>query len=113
MKTTIFIDDAQKILLKRHLNKNGQAQMKFSKECAKYMNNYVPFDTGKLKDLSVTVNKNNVTYDTPYARKQYYTNAGNGRKANGRRGSFWDRRMWAAHGNAIVQTIADFCGGHV
>lgn len=41
MVVRIQMDDAQKILLKRHLQKNGEAQVKFTKECAKQMNNYV------------------------------------------------------------------------
>lgn len=110
----IKIDDTQKILLKRFLNNNGEAQMRFSKECAKQMNNYIPFLTGRLKDWNVTVNKNNVTYNAPYASKQYYTNKGNGKQgmnAGGLRGKHWDKRMWADKGDGIVQTIAEFVGG--
>lgn len=41
MVVHIQMDNAQKILLKRHLGKNGKAQVIFTKECAKQMNNYV------------------------------------------------------------------------
>lgn len=112
----IKMDKTQKILLKRHLNNNGEAQAKFSKECAKAMNNYVPFKTGRLKDMNVVVNKNNVTYEAPYAKRQYYTNKGNGRQGTaqgGLRGKYWDKRTWADKGNIIVRTIADFVGGRV
>lgn len=110
----IKMDKTQKILLKRHLNNNGEAQMKFSKECAKGMNNYVPFQTGRLKDIDVVVNKNNVTYEAPYAKKEYYTNKGNGRQGTsqgGLRGKHWDKRMWVDKGYRIIKTIADFVGG--
>lgn len=74
----------------------------------------VPFKTGRLKDWNVQVNKNNVTYNAPYARKQYYTNKGNGKQGEsvgGKRGKFWDRRAWSDHGNDVVKSIAQFVGG--
>lgn len=113
---TIRMDSTQKILVKRYLNNNGEAQMKFSKECAKSMNNYIPFKTGRLKDMNVVVNNNNVTYQAPYAKKQFYTNQGNGRQGTrngGLRGKRWDKRMWSDKGSSIVKTIGDFVGGRV
>lgn len=113
-KVRVEMNDTQKILLKRYLNKNGEAQMRFSKECAKWMNNYIPFFTGRLKDWNVQVNKNNVTYNAPYARKQYYTNKGMGKQGTslgGLRGKMWDKRMWNDRGNEIVKSIAQFVGG--
>ncbi|EHN15484.1 minor capsid protein [Clostridium sporogenes] len=111
MSTTVRvqIDKTQKILLKRQLNKNGQAQVKFTKEVAKNCNNYVPFLTGRLKDMSVELKPDKIIYNAPYAAKQYYTNKGGNRGAL--RGKFWDKRMWADRGDRIIQTIADFVGG--
>lgn len=112
----IIMDSAQKILLARYLNTNGQAQVKFTKECAKEMNNYTPHDTGRLKDMMITINPTNVTYNAPYAARQYYTNAGTGKQgssAGGIRGKQWAPRMWTAKGTGIVETIANFVGGHV
>lgn len=114
VKVIIEMQPTQKILLKRYLNNNGSAQAKFSKECAKWMNNYVPYLTGRLKDMNVVVNKNNVTYEAPYARKQFYTNKGNGRQGlnkGGLRGKRWDKRAWADKGDEIVKTISEFVGG--
>lgn len=111
---SVKMDSTQKILLKRYLNNNGEAQMKFSKECAKNMNNYIPFLSGRLKDMNVVVNRNNVTYNAPYARKQYYTNKGLGKQGislGGIRGKFWDKRMWNDRGNDVVKSIAQFVGG--
>ncbi|WP_461206924.1 minor capsid protein [Clostridium sp. DL1XJH146] len=113
-RVRINMDSTQKILLRRYLNNNGQAQVKFSKECAKQMNNYIPFLSGRLKDMTVEINTTNVTYNAPYAAKQYYTNQGNGRQGTsngGLRGKQWANRMWADKGNDIVRTIADFVGG--
>ncbi|MBN3409944.1 capsid protein [Clostridium botulinum] len=111
MATTvkIQIDKTEKILLKRYLNKNGQAQVKFTKEVAKECNNYVPFLTGRLKDMSVELKTDKIIYNAPYAAKQYYTNKGGNRGVL--RGKFWDKRMWSDKGDKIVQTVAEFCGG--
>ncbi|APQ71857.1 minor capsid protein [Clostridium botulinum] len=111
MATTvkIQIDKTEKILLKRYLNKNGQAQIKFTQEVAKQCNNYVPFLTGRLKDMSVELKTDKIIYNAPYAAKQYYTNKGGNRGAL--RGKFWDKRMWSDKGDRIVQTVADFAGG--
>lgn len=105
----VEIDDVQKILLKRYLNKNGQAQVKFTKEVAKSCNNYTPFKTGRLKDMMVTLSTDKITYNAPYAAKQYYGNKGGN---NGvLRGKMWDKRMWIDKGDSIVKSIAEFCGG--
>ncbi len=111
----VDIDDTQKILLKRYLNKNGKAQVQFTKECAKAMNNYTPFKTGRLKDMMITLESDRVIYNAPYAAKQYYTNKGMGKQGTsqgGLRGKMWDRRMWIDKGDNIVKTIAEFCGGN-
>lgn len=116
MATTVKIqmNDTQKILLKRALNKNGQAQIKFTKEVAKQCNNYVPFKTGRLKDMMIELQDSKIIYNAPYAAKQYYANKGMGKQGTsigGLRGKFWDKRMWSDKGDSIVKTIADFVGG--
>ena len=113
-KVTIKMDDTGKILLKRRLNKDGEAQERFTKECAKWMNNYVPFETGRLKDMMVEIETSKVIYNAPYAKKQYYTNRGNGKQgenSGGKRGKYWDKRCWIDNSNRIVKSIADFVGG--
>ena len=110
----IKMDDTGRILLKRALNKDGKAQEKFTKEVAKYSNNYVPYQTGRLKDMMVEIKTSKVIYNAPYAKKQYYTNKGAGKQGTsigGLRGKFWDRRMWQDKGNEIVKSIAQFVGG--
>ncbi|WP_373899282.1 minor capsid protein [Haloimpatiens sp. FM7315] len=111
MATTVKInmDKTEKILLKRYLNNNGQAQVKFTKEVAKQCNNYVPFKTGRLKDMSVELKPDKIVYNASYAKKQYYTNKGGNRGAL--RGKMWDKRMWIDKGDNIVKTIAEFVGG--
>lgn len=108
------MDDTQKILLKRHLNKNGEGQVKFTKEVAKECNNYIPYSTGRLKDMTVMIQPTKIIYNAPYARKQFYNNKGLGKQGSnkgGLRGKRWDKRCWIDQGDKIVKTIADFCGG--
>ena len=110
----VDIDDSQKILLKRYLNKNGKSQVQFTKLVARYSNNYTPYRTGRLKDMMITLESDRIIYSAPYAKKQYYTNKGEGRggeSVGGLRGKYWDRRMWISNGDKIVQSIAEFCGG--
>lgn len=114
MDVRIKINSTNDILAKRKLGKNGEAQQMFTRECAKAMNIYVPYKSGTLKDLDVKVNIDNVTYFAPYARRQYYTNQGNGIGGvnhSGLRGKLWDKRMWADHKDEIVNKVADFVGG--
>lgn len=111
---TVKMDDTGRILLRRYLNKDGQAQEKFTKEVAKWSNNYVPFKTGRLKDMMIEIQTSKIIYSAPYAKKQYYTNKGNGKQGNslgGLRGKMWDKRMWNDRGNDIVKSIAQFVGG--
>jgi hypothetical protein len=116
MFTTVKLqmDSTQKIMLKRYINKDGQAQRFFTKEVEKAMNPYVPWLTGNLKDASVTVHVADVTYNAPYAQIQYRTNTGMGKEGlshGGLRGSMWDKRAWSARGSEIVRKVAVFVGG--
>ena len=77
------IDPADKILLKRNLNRNGKGQQFFTHEV-----------------------RRRIEYVQPYARRQYYENRG-----NGLRGSHWTERMWADRGKEIIQSVAAYCGG--
>lgn len=113
MKVKVKLDPIQEILLKRGLNKNGEAQVFFTKECAKEFNNYVPFLTGRLKDMNISMTTDSIKYSTPYAKKQYYTNKGNGKNGTSRggfRGKLWDKRCWNDKGSSIVKNVAKFCG---
>lgn len=113
-KVRVEINDSQRILLKRHLNKDGRAQVMFTKECAKAFNNYIPFHTGRLKDMMVSLETDRIIYNAPYARKQYYTNQGLGKQGTslgGIRGKLWDKRAFLNHGDEIVKSVAKFVGG--
>lgn len=113
-RVRIKMDPTQKILLKRSLNKDGKAQVFFTKECEKAFNNFVPYDTGRLKDMMVTLKTSSIIYSAPYAKKQYYSNRGLGKQGTsngGIRGKYWDKRGWISKGDNIVKSVADFVGG--
>ena len=80
VKWKLVMNNTQKILLKRYLNKNGEAQVKFTKEVAKECNNYIPFNTGRLKDMMVELQPSKIIYNAPYAREQFYNNKGKGKQ---------------------------------
>lgn len=112
-KVRLQLDPTQKILLKRALNENGKGQQYFTKQVAKYANNYTPYLTGRLKDIDVEIQTSKIIYSAPYAKKQYYTNAGMGKQGTslgGLRGSYWDKRCWQQRGNEIVKSVAQYCG---
>lgn len=116
MATTIKMqmDPTQKILLKRYLNKDGRAQSMFTQECAKEMNPYIPYLSGQLKDQDVQIGVSSITYSAPYAKRQFFSNQGNGiggTSQGGIRGMRWDTRMWVSKGDKIVTTIASLVGG--
>lgn len=104
-KIRLQIDPVDRILLKRSLNKNGAGQRFFTHEVRRLSDPYVPFLTGVLKNTA-TEEVNRITYNTPYARRQYYENPG-----TGLRGPYWTERMWADRGKEIVKATAAYCGG--
>lgn len=112
MSVKIKINSTEKILAKRKLQKGGEGQIYFTKQCAKWMNNYVPFKTGRLKDISIEIGVDFIKYNTPYAKKQYYTNSSRGIKnRTGLRGKLWNKRMWINKSTTIVRATANFVGG--
>lgn len=112
-KVRIKMDPTQKILLKRSLNENGGAQRFFTSEMQRVMHPYVPVLESKLRDSSV-IKGTCIEYNTPYARRQFYENQGNGIEGmnnGGRAGSQWAQRAWADNGDAVVESVADYVGG--
>lgn len=112
MATTvkIQIDPVDKILLKRHLNKNGKGQRFFTHEVRRMSVPYVPKRSGKLEDTAIE-QTDKIIYNTPYARRQYYENSGENRNEAPFAGKHWDKRMWQDRGKDIVKSVARYCGG--
>ena len=55
---------------------NGEAQMKLDTQILKDTYQYVPRDSARLADsgyIASEIGKGRLYYDTPYAKRQYYT----------------------------------------
>lgn len=52
------------------LEPNGRVQKFFTNTCYRYMDKYVPRDTGVLRE-TVNLQADSITYQSPYAHAQY------------------------------------------
>lgn len=104
-KIKLTMDPADKIMLKRNLNKNGNGQKFLTSEIRRMSDPYVPLLHGPLKNTAV-VETDRIIYIQPYAAVNWYTN-----KGKGKRGKQWVLRMWADRGKDIVKSVANYCGG--
>lgn len=91
--------DGKKIIDKYGMQEDGDTQLFLANDCFRRMQKYVPFDTGTLS-THATVRPKSVTYEEPYAHKQYTTN-----KGKGIRGKYWDKKMIANERNVIVKEV--------
>ena len=97
------------------LEPNGRVQKFFTNTCYKHMDKYVPMDEGNLR-TNVSINNDSITYESPYARYQYY-----GIREDGTHevknyttpgtGSYWDKRMVSAEMQDVVKEVQDYIGG--
>ena len=94
--------DKGKIVDKYGMQKNGDTQLFLANTCFRRMQKYVPFDTGTLS-TTVTVMAGSVTYEVPYAHKQYTTN-----KGRGIRGRYWDRKMKNNDGMIVAKEVEEY-----
>ena len=109
-KVNLQMDPTDKILLRRKLNKNGDGQRFFTHEVRRLSDPYVPFLNGKLSE-NVTETPGSITYNSPYARRQWYENQWKNRKKHPLAGGHWTERMWPDRGKEIVKATAAYCGG--
>ena len=115
MNVRVYSDiNVPKILGARGLTESSPTVRRFiASEVARLSDPYVPFYTGFLKSHhTVAADGRTLTYDAPYAKKQYYNNKG-GR--NGPlRGPLWEKRMLADKKDALAGSVQAFLnrGGH-
>lgn len=94
--------DKNKIIDKYGMQENGDTQLFLANTCFRRMHKYVPLDTGTLASHA-TVRAGSVTYEEPYAHKQYTQN-----KGKGIRGKYWDKKMVANERALIVKEVGDY-----
>jgi hypothetical protein len=95
----------------------ARAQKYVDSEVLRLSDPYVPFDTGMLKKSGISgtvLGSGVVEYTAPYARLQYYTNAGRGKQGVTKqnthnykclRGKLWFERMKADHKDEILNGL--------
>lgn len=98
------------------LGDNGIVNSFIVNTCYKHMTKYVPKDEGNLRTI-VDITPNSITYESPYARYQYY-----GMREDGTHkvrhyttpgtGTYWDKRMVSADMKKITREVQKkFFGG--
>lgn len=116
IKVTLKVSPQKELLAKRGLQKGGKAQMYVDSEVLRCCDKYVPMDTSVLKKSgrsSTVIGSGKVHYDTPYARKNYYKNRGNGTEGTakgGLRGRLWFERMKPDHLPGILKGVKKIAG---
>lgn len=123
MATTVKVnlDSVSKILSKRKLEPNGEAQRFMTSEIKRLSDPYTPFRDGGLKDKQCVVTANQIQYNSPYARAMWHGKvmAGNPRKPTNKnisfsgapkRGKEWTNRMMADRRKDVVNAVAKFIG---
>lgn len=106
MQMMFYLDkfDIVKSLKRRGLEKNGRVQKFIDSEVIRLCDPLVPVRSHVMRQSAIRSTKIGsglVTYDTPYARRQYYENTG--RWQQGQRGKLWFERMKAAHKDTIIK----------
>ena len=94
---------------------NGKVQKFFTNTCYKHMDKYVPMDNGDLR-TNVDIQPESITYESPYARYQYYGVREDGTHkvknyTTSGTGPYWDKRMVSAEMQDVVKEVQDYIGG--
>ena len=103
------------IMAQLGIEPNGRVRRFFTNTCYKHMDKYVPMDEGNLR-TNVDIRTNSITYESPYARYQYY-----GVREDGTHkvehyttpgtGTYWDKKMWSAEKQSVIKKVQNYIGG--
>lgn len=116
IKVTFKCKPTNELLAARGLQPGGRVQKFIDSEVTRYCDGYVPMKDGNLKKShkpATVVGSGLVTYNTPYARKNYYDNKGMGKEGlnnGGKRGRLWFERMKADHKQDILNGAKKMAG---
>ena len=116
IKVTLKIAPTNVLLARRNLQPGGKVQKYIDSEVIRCSDPYIPMLSGDLKKShhpATIVGSGLVTYDTPYARRQYYKNRGNGKEGTNRsglRGRLWFERMKPDHLPHILKGVKRIAG---
>ena len=110
------IKSTEQLLRERGLNKGGKVQKFIDSEVIRCMAGFTPFRKGDLirsATLGTVIGSGLIKYVAPYARRNYYENAGRGVEGiqkGGRRGRKWFERMKPVHLSSILDGAAKIAG---
>ena len=113
----IYNKSVGQMVAHRSLQSGGRVQKYIDSTVLRKSDPYVPFLSGMLKTSGISgtvIGSGTVVYNSPYARRQYYANGGNGKQGTSRgglRGRYWFERMKADHLDEILQGAAKIAGG--
>ena len=94
------------------IDPDGRVQRFFTNTCYKHMDKYVPKDEGNLRTV-VSIQANSITYESPYARYQYYGMRDDGTHVvrnytTPGTGPYWDKKMVSAEMQDIVKEVQNY-----
>ena len=102
LKLQYHLEDFDKNKITTKFVGNDNVKLFMADTCFRRMVKFVPWRECILA-TTVSVEPGKVTYEVPYAHKQYTQN-----KGRGLRGAYWDRRMKSAEGNAVAKEVEAF-----
>jgi len=116
--TTRLVNFSHNLSMKRRgLEPHGLVQKYIDSEVLRLSDPYIPFLGGGIKDsgpINTILGNGEVKWHTPYSKRQYYENRGNGAGGlnnGGMRGKMWFERMKADRKDEIIQGAAKLAGG--
>lgn len=111
----VYINSLDQIKRRLGINQDGPVQAFMTETCFKAMDKYVPRRDGNLKNR-VYLTNHSITYQSPYARYQYY-----GVREDGTHkvthyttpgtGPYWDKRMISAEMDSVIKQVQEKING--
>lgn len=118
----VKMHSASQIIRDHGLDENGSVQAKLLSDFDRFMDPYIPMDSGTLKNTKTYPNKHSIKYTSPYAHYMYKGKVATGSsrpkgvkrtisniplKYQGapKRGAEWDKRMWNDRKNDILRDL--------
>lgn len=121
----VKMNDSNRIIKKHGLDENGKVTEFLRGTVGRFCDPYIPFLSGKLKDLKTYPNNHSIKYISPYAHYHYKgkmtigaskpkgikrTISGATMKYQGapKRGPEWDKRMMNDRGREVCRDVERF-----
>ena len=96
---------------------NGPVQKFFTERCVRHMDKYVPYSGDGANEYhlreNLDIGADYVTYETIYAHAQYvgYTTGPVTHYTTPGTGPYWDKRMWSAEKDQVIEEVQRYVNG--